>query len=96
LSNSLWLFAGGIISFVVFFLLPRHPNFLSLSGWILFGCAYFLVLLENYKKGTPVPALGHWIDKKNQSRLYGCIYLLMCFFGIFALFVLLLLHVFDR
>jgi hypothetical protein len=96
MTISKWLFVGGVLCFVLFFLLPGHPSDISLLGWIVFSSAYFVVLAQNYKKKAPVPALGGFVEYKKRPGLYKSIYFLLFFVGAFAVVVLLLINIFDH
>jgi hypothetical protein len=44
--NSKWAFIAAVICFGIFFVLPSHPKYISLLGWMLFSYAYILVRRE--------------------------------------------------
>jgi hypothetical protein len=73
MTSSFWLLLAGLCCFVAFFFIPGSLKYLSISGGILFAGAYFLVLLQDYRKKAPIPVLGVWVDHKERPGLYKSI-----------------------
>jgi hypothetical protein len=91
MTSSLWLLLAGLCCFFAFFFIPGNPKYLSISSGILIAGAYFLTLLQDYKKKVRMPVLGVWLDHTKRPGLYKLFYVFLLFAGVFALFVFCLL-----
>jgi hypothetical protein len=90
-----WLFIGGLLCFVFFFLSPSRLNYFSLVGWTVWACAYLVVLAQNHKRKAPIPTRFGWVKYENQPRLYKSIYLVLFLVGLLVVFVLFLIYIFP-
>lgn len=90
-ASSFWLLLAGFCCFCAFFLIPGNPKYLSVSSGVLIAGAYFLTLLQDYRKKLRIPVLGFWVDHKERPGLYKSIYVFLFFAGVFALFAFCLL-----
>ena len=87
-----WLFVAGGVFVLVFLLLPNHPKFLNLFGWIGLLSGYFLWLTQSYSRKANLYTRGGPLIYEKQPRLYKWVYLLMLLVGIFAVLVLLVIN----
>jgi hypothetical protein len=72
-------------------LVPAHPKFLILVGWLTWLSAYLGVLVRRYARAAPLPGLLGWVEKDKRPVLYKSIYLYMAFADIFTVTVLTLM-----
>jgi Ca2+/Na+ antiporter len=94
--NPMWAFIAAVICFGIFFILPSHPKYISLLGWMLFSYAYIFVLIQNYRKKAFILAIGRRVEYEKQPTLYKSIYAILLFAGIFAVVVLVLINFHSR
>lgn len=76
------LFVLGLASLVAFLITDNHPKPLILVGllpmWIV---AWAGMLLQFYKKGTPLPTAWAWVNREKQPDSYLGLYSFVFFFG---------------
>ena len=94
-SVRLWLFLLGSFVFFCYFLVPAHPKFLILIGWLTWLSAYLGVLVKCYKRAAPLPTLVGWVEKDKRHVLYNSMYLFMALVGIFTVLVSVLITFFP-
>jgi Ca2+/Na+ antiporter len=95
ITISTWLFIGGALCFVFFFLSPTRLNYFSLVGWTTWACAYFVVLAQNYRRKAPIHTRASWVKYESQPRLYKSIYFLLFLVGLLVVFVLFMINMFP-
>lgn len=81
-KSLLRLLIVGLVCFVTFLLLPKHPKLLILVGSVMWLSGLVVALVRLYTKNAALPTFVGWVSRENRPIFYVWLYLIMFLFGI--------------